>query len=573
MGVAERFYCAKAHGKWNMKYKKYIYILILVIISIIPLFDLFHSGLPITHDGQDHVARIANFYQNLQEGNVIPRWADNLNWGYGHPILEFLYPLPSYLASLFHILGFTLVDSMKLVFGASFILSGLVMYVFVKELLDDNKAAFFASTLYLIAPYRFVDLYVRGAIGEHVAFIFAPLIFYFLLKLLKKDNHWYVLGGAFSFAGLALSHNAITIMFLPLVLIYFLYLLFQCRNKKSYILNVLFMAVLGFGLSSFFLVPAFVEGKYTLRDIVTGGGEYAASFVNWRDFFFGQWNYGGSLLLSKQIGIIHWVSIIAGIISMFILRNKKRTLWKLTLGIFIIFWIALFLMTPFSNLIWQSITILQKFQFPWRFLSVTVFLSALMGGIILSLIQDKHKKVILLIFIIGLLSANKDYWHAQGFSYKSEIFYTGIYNGTTDTGESAPIWSVRFMDKRPVSKIEIINGEGKIKEIKRSFTQREYQAEAKGAVRILENTLYFPGWTVYVDGKPQTIEFQDQNYRGLITFYVNNGKHLISIIYKETRVREFSNIISLVSLIAVIGLSVFKSKVKKGYNKNYDKKA
>ena len=66
--------------------KNWVFPLILFCLSIFPLFDLLHSGLPITHDGQDHVARIANFYENLSDGNIIPRWAPNLNCGYGHPI-------------------------------------------------------------------------------------------------------------------------------------------------------------------------------------------------------------------------------------------------------------------------------------------------------------------------------------------------------------------------------------------------------------------------------------------------------------------------------------------------------
>src|SRR3990167_7437139 len=103
--------------------KKYFGFIFLVFISIVPLVALLHPGLPITHDGQDHVARIANFYQSLSEGNIIPRWAENLNWGYGHPILMFLYPLPSYATSLFHLLGFSLVDSVKLVFAVAFIAS------------------------------------------------------------------------------------------------------------------------------------------------------------------------------------------------------------------------------------------------------------------------------------------------------------------------------------------------------------------------------------------------------------------------------------------------------------------
>ena len=79
---------------------------LLILLSLFPLMDLLHPGLFDAHDSPDHVARIANFYQNLAEGTIIPRWAGNLNWGYGHPILMFLYPLPSYAASLFHFLGF-----------------------------------------------------------------------------------------------------------------------------------------------------------------------------------------------------------------------------------------------------------------------------------------------------------------------------------------------------------------------------------------------------------------------------------------------------------------------------------
>ncbi|MDO8659090.1 MAG: 6-pyruvoyl-tetrahydropterin synthase-related protein [Candidatus Parcubacteria bacterium] len=550
-----------------IKCRKYTFFIVLILVSFIPLFDLFKPGLPLTHDGQDHVARIANFYQNLSEGNIIPRWAGNLNWGYGHPILEFLYPLPSYFASLFHFLGFSLVDATKLVFGVSFVLSALAMYVFVRELLKDEKAALLAGLLYVIAPYRFVDLYVRGAIGEHVAFIFPPLIFYFLTKLSKNYSYRYVLGGSFSLAGLILSHNAIALMFFPLIALYIFYLFFQCFNKKYFISNILCLIFFGFGLSAFFWIPAFMEGKYTLRNIVTSGGEYLISFVAWKDFFFGLWSYGGTLVLSKQIGIIHWVGVIGSVIATYHLYKKQNKLWLMCLGSFIILGITLFLMTSSSNPVWQVITILQKFQFPWRFLSVAVFLSALMGGILLFVIPNKYKNMSLLILVACLLFVNKDSWHAQSFLQKEEDFYSGIYNGTTDTGESAPIWSIRFMEKRPKSKTEIIDGRGKVTEIKRKIISREYNVTSLNGVRILENTLYFPGWTVLVDRKPVNIEFQDQNHRGLMTFNVNRGEHLVNIIFKETKIRLFSDIASTLSAIIIGGFIVFRLIRKKMYNK------
>lgn len=550
-----------------MIYRNNFLLLILFLVSLIPIFDLFVFGLPLTHDGQDHVARIANFYQNLSEGNVIPRWAGNLNWGYGHPILEFLYPMPSYIASFFHFLGFTLVESVKLVFGISFVLSSVTMYIFVKELLNNEKAAFFSGLLYVIAPYRFVDLYVRGAIGEHVAFVFPPLVLLFLLKLSKRYSLWYLIGGAISLAGLLLSHNAISIMFVPLFFLYITYLVWGSKHKKYLIFNTLYLILLGFGLSAFFWIPAFAEGKYTLRDIVIGSSEYAKSFVIWKDFFFGQWSYGGTLSLSKQIGIVHWIVIFGSVIATYVLYRNKNKLWMVSLGSFSIFFISLFLMTAESNPIWQSISILQKFQFPWRFLSLTVFISAILGAISMHLIKDKYRNFFLLIFIVSLLLVNRDYWHASGFLHKEESFYKGVYDGTTDTGESAPIWSVRFMEKRPRLKVEIIEGYGEIKEIGRNFTKREYRVEAKERVRILENTLYFPGWNVLVDGRKEGIEFQDQNYRGLITFNVDKGSHRVNIDYEETKIRLLANYVSVASLLAVGGLIFLKSlRLKKRYN-------
>jgi uncharacterized membrane protein len=536
--------------------KKYPFILIILLICLISLGDLFRSGLPLSHDGQDHVARIANFYQNLSEGNLIPRWAPYLNWGYGHPILMFLYPLPSYLASFFHFIGFNFVDSLKIVFGLTFIASGLAMYIWLSEFLG-KQSAFFGALLYMFAPYRFVDLYVRGAIGEHVAFVFLPLVLYFMLKMSKRSNFLYIVGGAFSLSGLILSHNAITLMFLPIIFGYGAYL-FTIQNGSNKFLGRLgVLGLLGFGVSAFFWMPAFFEGKYTLRDIVTGGGEYKTRFVGLKEFFIGSWSFGGTTSLSKQIGLIHWIGILFSTFAFFKLYKYGNKLWLLTLGSMLVFFISLFIMTSYSGFVWEKISILQKFQFPWRFLSITVFLAALLGAISFDSVLGRYKKIVLLVLVVGLLLANKNYWHANGFLQKPESFFTNTYYGTTDTGESAPIWSVRFMEKPAKENIEVISGKARIEELRRISTVHSYNIEVDERSRIRENTLYFPGWNIYVNGKKTDIEFQDPANRGLMTFYVEKGKHNAVVKFEETRFRLFANLISFLSLLFLIILGIF----------------
>ncbi len=542
-----------------MKFKKKILLLLLVVFSVIPLSDLLRDGFPITHDGQDHIARIANFYQNLQEGIIIPRWARNLNWGYGHPILMFLYPFPSYFASLFYFVGFGLIESYKLVFGLSYILSGITMYVFLKSFIND-KSAFIGSVLYLYAPYRFVDFYVRGAIGEHVAFIFPPIVFYCLFKLHKKVAWSSILVGSLSLGGLILSHNAISIMFFPLIVLYGSYLYYFSTGKKKFLFSSLMVIVLGLCFTSFFWTPAFFEGKYTLRDIVTAK-EYMSGFVEVSRFFSLDWSYGGSEQLSVQIGIVQWIFVLLSLVLIYKLIKEKNKLGVLLLIFFTTFFLSLFLMTSLSGFIWQKITTLHKFQFPWRFMSLTVYSTAILGGIVFSLTSKKFQNILLITILFILIISNKNYWHAKDFDLRQTDFFTKVYEGTTDTGESAPIWSVRFMEKRPKTEVEIISGEAIVQKIKRSSTIHTYKVKALKKSQIRENTLYFPGWTVLIDGIKTPVEFQDPQNRGLMTFFVEKGTHMISIEFRETKLRLIANIISGAS----IGIAIFYSLIRYTY--------
>lgn len=528
----------------------------LLILAIIPIISLFHSGLPITHDGQDHVARIANFYSNLQEGNIIPRWAGNLNWGYGHPILEFLYPLPSYIASLFHFFGFSLIDSVKIVFGLGMVLSLFFMYLWLSSFLGELPALL-GALLYTYAPYRFVDLYVRGDIGENLAFAFVPITLYFLHKLYKNQKYKYSIFGAISLALLILSHNAISLMLMPFILAYCFYLIWLSNFNKYLILNTLFAVLIGFSLSAFFWIPGLMEGKYTLRNIVTQGS-YLSRFVDIKALFYGPWSFGGTGQFTVQLGIVNWFSLIVSPILGFYFYRKRNKNLLLIAGLLAYTLIALFLMLPVSNFIWSKIILLQNFQFPWRFLGITVFTTSALAALFLFIVPQKFKKFIFVLLLLIILLQSKDYIKANGYLKNPDKFFTGVYNSSTDTGESAPVWSVRFMEKRPKAHLEVIDGDAYIKELKRTSTYHKYQLIVNKPTLFEENTLYFPGWEIKANGISQNIEFQNKNYRGIMTFYLSKGSYVVEAIYKETKLRAVANAISIVVIFNIIGFLLFK---------------
>ena len=529
--------------------------IILLVISLLPLTGLLPDGLPVTHDGPDHVARIASFFASFSEGNIVPRWASNLNWGYGHPILMFLYPMSSYVGSFFHWVGLGYVDATKMVFAVAFTASILTMYLWVKTAFG-KRAGVIAAILYGFASYRFVDLYVRGAIGEHMAFVFPPLICYFLFLLSKtadySKNRQFVhgIGLTVSVGALILSHNAIAIMFLPIIGLYWIYLFFtQSKKSLRFVLPSVYFLLLGFGIAAFFWVPAFFEGKYTLRDIVTSN-EYGSRFVPPAWFVYSAWNYGQGNEITKSVGIAQWIGVLASL--MVVWKMKEKSLRVFIISAVMLFFGSLFIMTSASGVIWQNISLLQKFQFPWRFLTVSVFLSAVLGGVSIASIIERRKlnkrligNYVVTIFCIIAIVSTVFMWKPKAYSQKQENYYSGIYESTTDTGESSPIWSVRFMEHRPTAPLEIAEGAVIITHGTRTTTTREYSVVAREPARLVENTLYFPGWKVYVDGVKTGVQYQDPEYRGLITFRVSEGVHDIKVIFEDTKLRYVADMVTL----------------------------
>jgi hypothetical protein len=216
-------------------------------------------------------------------------------------------------------------------------------------------------------------------------------------------------------------------------------------------------------------------------------------------------------------------------------------------------------MFSISDYIWSRIILLQNFQFPWRFLALIVFTTSILGTLVIDLISKKiNIKIILLISTITILLISSFYWKPKAYQQRSEDFYTQVYPGTTDTGESAPIWSVRFMEEKPKAYLEVVDGKATIKNLERKTNYHKYQISVLDKTLFRENTLYFPGWKIYANGVNQNIEFQNMTYRGVMLFSLDKGEYIVETIYKETKLRLISDIVSLVSLIGIVIFAIFR---------------
>src|SRR5581483_4495413 len=180
------------------------------------------------HDARHTVYFMQMFDADLRDGALLPRWATDMVFGYGYPVWLILAPLPYYAAEVFHLIGLDFPSSIKAVETLAWFVSALGMYGFVSRIMGKD-AGLVAALAYLFVPYHIVDLYVRGAMAEFLAFVFPPFILWMIYEIFATDGApqdnangmprrrraVYVPLAALAYAVLILTHISMAVLFSP----------------------------------------------------------------------------------------------------------------------------------------------------------------------------------------------------------------------------------------------------------------------------------------------------------------------------------------------------------------------
>ena len=78
--------------------------MLIILISILPVINIFRPGTYASGDLTSHSVFLQSFFENIRDGIFIPQWSGGLCGGYGCPIFLFLYTMPYYIGSVFHFL-------------------------------------------------------------------------------------------------------------------------------------------------------------------------------------------------------------------------------------------------------------------------------------------------------------------------------------------------------------------------------------------------------------------------------------------------------------------------------------
>jgi len=553
----------------KMIFRIWPYLVILMAILLLNRGFL-KTGIPNTHDGHSHLARIANYYLALRDGHFPVKWAPNLNYKFGYPVFQFHYQTPYFFAALFYKIGLSLEQSYKMVYLVFSLVAGLSTFWWLRQHLNKIPALM-GSLIFISSPPFILQIFVRGAFGEFTAWCLMPLLFYVVNKFIKTEKQksqtiWFVTA-VIIIATIILSHIMLASFALGFVFIYGLILI---KNINLYkLMRLLLMFLLGVTLSGFFLLPALLESKYITFSSPDLTKSFAQHFVSIIQFFYSPWGYGYSVAgsqdtMSFMLGIAGMIPIIILCLNLILKLPQLNKLKKILLkeNIFIYFSVCTFLsiimMNNISLAIWKLFPYLWQLQFPWRLLVIPSISLAVLGSFALAKFNNKLLYLVTFIAIlvqIYLFAKPSQILHLSDYEYFEFPFTSSVNN------ELLPNGFDMYKNLAYTFQVKDLNNFAKIDITDWKTASHNYWVESTSSANIVERLAYMPGWELWVDGYKQNFSTQNPDYPGLPNFVLDAGKHRIETKLTENMWdRKLGNFLSLATLIGLGLLSLFNLK-------------
>ena len=174
---------------WKDDNERKIFLLLLgiIFISCIPLMTNYLT-LYIGHDLEYHLIRIEGLKEGLLAGQFPVRVYPFSNNGYGHMLSVFYPDLFLYFPAILRIVGFSVMDAYKMYLVLMNIITVFVSYYCFKRMFRNSWIGFMGTMLYVLSAYRFVDFYLRHAVGEGAAMTFLPIVLVGIYELLFTEK-------------------------------------------------------------------------------------------------------------------------------------------------------------------------------------------------------------------------------------------------------------------------------------------------------------------------------------------------------------------------------------------------
>lgn len=553
-----------------LKNEKYYSVIFILIASIFVCLPLMSKNIDMTYDdGIQHIARLMGTYQSLQEGqtNIMSNFCN----GFGYSWNIFYSPLTAFLPLIFKILGFSFTVCIKLFMFLVVFLSGYFMYLFTKKITKNNNMAIIAGILYIFAPYRLTDMYIRNALPELTSFVFLPLVFLGIYNIFnEEENKKYLL--AIGAIGLILTHTVITMYIAIIALIYVLIDIKKLKDKnilKVLIINILLILV----ITSFFWVPL-LEHKFSANYEVFKPGrmERTEVLISYKLDFYRLFFTKTNDYMFYNIGLITLIGLLLTPVAF--KKVKDEPYYKLYIFM-LVTGIVLAIMTlkifPFEHMP----SILKMIQFTFRLLEFTSFLFAFVSAInIVTVCKINLRELIILLVALMILTIPYKNHIRTLETFDENILWPSV-PVTQETGRvHSGLASFEYLPSKAFENRKYIETRTQNAIVMNENSSTIIESQVKNGTKMSFNVKYVLEETeielpyIYYLGYDVTLKTANEKIK-LQTFETNNGfigiklpileEGKIEVKYTGTWLMNIANFVSVIGICILIGI-ILKQK-------------
>lgn len=185
---------------WN-----FVILTVLAMIATIPILNNFQAS---SHDYLFHYARInaiTDWFHHISPDNVVMRISGSDHSGYGY-ITPTMYPqLFLYFPALLRLMGCSMLNAYKILIFFINCGTAYIAYFSYTRIFRSRQIGLLSAALYVMSIYRIADIYTRSAMGEAIAMVFLPLLFYGMYEIIYGDHHRW-LYAVLGYTGVIQSH-------------------------------------------------------------------------------------------------------------------------------------------------------------------------------------------------------------------------------------------------------------------------------------------------------------------------------------------------------------------------------
>lgn len=516
----------------------------------------FHSGFPYTHDGENHLARFANYKIALKEGQFPPRLAPNLLNHFSYPVFNFNYPLANLMSVPFSLIKLNYELSFKILALTALVVAALATNLWLSTLGLSGGARKFALATLFSAPFLINTIWFRGNIGELWAIALFPLALWLTEAWLRKPQQQQLLWGlGATAAAILLAHNIAALMLTPLLIMYGLFVV-GWKNKLR-VIGTWLLALLS---TLWFWLPALAEKNTIVLDDAKFFQDYANYFVTPAQLLtapleFGFVYFGSISGLNLSLGFLTWLVLGLSLIGGTLLLKKRLNHTELRAVLLTLLCLGLiYLQTQQSLWLWNLVPVLKYLQFPWR-LSLPLIVLVLPLAAFWWQWAHEHRAGWLKVLLVTLLAVQfvqlfklkaVDYFH------KTVVDYDAYGQTTSTLNENLPkgFRFIEFGDWQPTP--QILEGAGTISVKKWSGTERRYELVLTENSIIVEPSIVWLGFETTAN--TTRVSYLDSDtIQGRLAYALPPGSYsIVTAFTQNTWARRVGNGVSAVTILCSI---------------------